>query len=129
MHKTIIEHLLENVILVTISSSHYRLRYTGYPLTDQLDSEQQELDDGVEKTPEPLDLSKLDAENESTYYPVEIESEQVMTKAEDVHSSPDRTSTPPPPLENELEDAEAQVDDVASSTSEEKKVDQGTSVD
>ena len=104
MHRRITKALLTNAIVLN-GPGHFCLRYAGlnYPKKDQLDSEQIDADDGIEKTPEPLDLSKLDADNESAYYPVEIENQQVMEKAEDVHDSPDRTETPPPPLENEID--------------------------
>ena len=104
MHRKITRVLLTNAIVLN-GPGHFCLRYAGlnYPKKDQLDSEKINADDGLENTPEPLDLNKLDADNESAYYPVEIDNQQVMEKAEDVHDSPDRTETPPPPLENEID--------------------------
>ena len=88
--------------LVLRNSNHenlHFLRLVQYSEKDQLDSEQNEieLDDGQkEKTPEPLDLNELEAEGESTYFPVKIETQ----KAENVHEDKDTTGSPPPPLEN-----------------------------
>ena len=100
--------------LVLRNSNHenlHFLRLVQYSAKDQLDSEQNEieLDDGQkEKTPEPLDLNELEAEGESTYFPVKIETE----KAENVHEDKDTTGTPPPPLENEDSDGEQTIEKV-----------------
>ena len=73
-------------ILVLRNSNHENLHFSTlgqYSEKDQLDSEQNEieLDDGQkEKTPEPLDLNELEAEGESTYFPVKIETEKAKNR-------------------------------------------------
>ena len=100
--------------LVLRNSNHenlHFLRLVQYSAKDQLDTERDEieLDDGQkEKTPEPLDLNELEAEGESTYFPVKIESE----KAENFHENKDTTGTPPPPLENEDSEGEQAIEKV-----------------